>query len=108
MNDVRLNAGYIITNSIPVGSAEFVLGIHQTLPDKFVTWQRRNKEDYFWGHYTDDLLKATKDLCERALKEVQALEERARQASSRNPHSGQKKQKVIQAQKIRKDKDRER
>lgn len=94
MNDFRINAGYIITNSIPVGSAEFVLGVHQTAPDKFVTWQCRNKEDYFWGHYTDNLLKATKDLCERALNEVRALEERERQAASRNPDSRQKKEKA--------------
>lgn len=93
MDDFRINAGYIITNSIPVGNTEFVLGVHQTVPDKFVTWQCRNKEDYFWGHYTDSLLKATKDLCERALNEVAFLEQ---------------KQEDMQIQSIKKNKDKER
>lgn len=84
MSDFRINEGYIITNSIPVGNAEFVLGVHQTLPNKFVTWQCRNKNDYFWGHYTDSLLKATKDLCERALNEVVTLEQREQDTADKN------------------------
>ena len=34
------------------------------------------KDGLLLGHYTDSLLKATKDLCERALEEISYLEQR--------------------------------
>lgn len=93
MNDARTNAGYLIKSSILVGSNEFVLGVNQKEPNQYVTWQCKNKTDYFWGHYTDNILKAIRDLCERALDEVAFLEQ---------------KQEDKQAQSIKKNKDKER
>lgn len=87
MDGKRINAGFEIVNSIPVGNAEFVLGVNMKNPNSFVTWECRNKTDYFWGHYTDSLLKATKDLCQRAMDEVQYLEQREARAARRNPDS---------------------
>ena len=72
----RVNQGYEIVQSIEVGTSEFVLGVSQYHPEQFVTWKCRGKTDYYWGHYTDSLLKATKDLCERALEEIAYLEQR--------------------------------
>lgn len=80
MNDFRTNAGFVITNSISVGNAEFALGVNMKNPDSFVTWKYRGGTDYYWGHYTDSLLKATKDLCERVLEEVRFLEQQKEQA----------------------------
>ena len=72
----RVNQGYEIVQSIEVGTSEFVLGVSQYHPEQFVTWKCSGKTDYYWGHYTDSLLKATKDLCERALEEIAYLEQR--------------------------------
>ena len=72
----RVNQGYEIVQSIEVGTLEFVLGVSQYHPEQFVTWKCSGKTDYYWGHYTDSLLKATKDLCERALEEISYLEQR--------------------------------
>lgn len=80
MDEGRTNEGYVITNAISVGNTEFVLGVHRKNPNQFVTWECKDKTKYFWGHYTDSLLKATKDLCERVLTEVQFLEKRQVQA----------------------------
>lgn len=90
MNGFRINEGYIITNSILVGNTEFVLGVHQTAPNQFVTWECKNKTDYFWGHYTNDVLKAIKDLCERVLSEVQYLQQKEQKSVSKNLDNRQK------------------
>lgn len=73
---IRSNAGYIITDSVHVGNTEFVLGVNQATGASFVTWECTNGNNYFWGHYTDNLLAAQKDLCERALGEVRIIEQR--------------------------------
>ena len=91
MNDFRTNAGFVITNSISVGNAEFVLGGNMKNPDSFVTWKCRGGTDYYWGHYTDSLLKATKDLCERVLEEVRFLEQKKEQADHVREQKNQKK-----------------
>ena len=91
MGDIRTNAGFVITNSIPVGNAEFVLGVNMANPDNFVTWKCSGGNDYYWGHYTDSLLKATKDLCLRALEEVQYLEQKQEQAEQAKREQNQKK-----------------
>ena len=75
MMDYRENAGYIITDSCHVGDSEFVLGVHLTAPQQFVTWKSSNRTDYDWGHYFSDLFSAQKDLVARAQEEVQCLEE---------------------------------
>ena len=62
----RKNAGYIITNSITIGESEIVLGVHETKPNMFVTWECANKNNYFWGHYITDRAAAERDLLERA------------------------------------------
>jgi len=88
MDSFRTNAGFVITTSIPVGNAEFVLGVNMKNPNSFVTWECKGQTDYFWGHYTDSLLKATKDLCQRAMDEVLYLEQKEEKAVQRNPDSG--------------------
>ena len=70
----RKNAGYIITNEITVGESEIVLGVHENLPNHFVTWECNNKKDYYWGHYFSDMLTAEKDFCERGLEKVKLYE----------------------------------
>ncbi len=35
--DIRINQGYIITSSIHVGEAEYVLGVNAKAPNQFVT-----------------------------------------------------------------------
>ncbi len=50
--DYRENAGYIITDSCHVGDSEFVLGVHLTAPQQFVTWKCTGRTDYYWGHYS--------------------------------------------------------
>ena len=74
--DVRINQGYIITDSCHVGDSEFVLGVHSTAPQQFVTWKCSNQTDYYWGHYFSDLFAAQKDLVARAQEELQYLEEK--------------------------------
>ena len=64
--DYRENAGYIITDSCHVGDSEFVLGVHLTAPQQFVTWKCTDRKDYYWGHYFSDLFSAQKDLVARA------------------------------------------
>lgn len=72
--DIRMNAGYIITDSIHIGDAEFVLGVNSEAPAQFVTWECKDGNYYFWGHYCTTLLAAQKDLCERAMQEIRHLE----------------------------------
>ena len=70
----RKNAGYIITNSITIGDSEIVLGVHETRPNEFVTWECSEKNSYYWGHYTSSLLSAQKDFLERGLNKVKFYE----------------------------------
>lgn len=62
---MRTNAGYTITDSIHVGDVEFVLG-EQPNGKMFVTWECKNGDDYYWGHYFDSLPAAKLDLLTRA------------------------------------------
>lgn len=71
--DLRMNAGYIITDNIHIGECEFVLGVSQTVNSQFVTWECKGGDNYFWGHYHSDLLLAQKDLLERANDELEYL-----------------------------------
>ena len=72
---MRSNQNYVILNSVNVADAKFVLGVNMTAPSQFVTWECKNQNDYFYGHYFSDQLKAQKDLCVRALNEVKYLEQ---------------------------------
>lgn len=68
------NAGYIITDRLTVGNAEFVIGENESAPAKFVTWKcNKGEKNYYWGHYCHDRLTALEDLCNRALEEVRYL-----------------------------------
>ena len=80
--DQRINAGYVITDSIHIGNTEFVLGVSQHQPTMFVTWQCTGGDNYFWGHYHDDPLKAKKDLLDRAGEELEIQMERKAQAEA--------------------------
>ncbi len=72
--DWRKNAGYIITSAITIGESEIVLGVHEKLPDHFVTWVCANGNNYFWGHYFSNLINAQKDFCERGLDKCRFYE----------------------------------
>lgn len=74
--DVRMNQGYIITDSIHIGETEFVLGVSHNAPSMFVTWTCKNGDNYYWGHYYSDLLKAKKDLLERAGEQLEYQKDR--------------------------------
>ena len=43
-------------------------------PNQFVKCDCKDGKEYNWGHYTDNSLKATRDLCERAMNELKFLE----------------------------------
>ena len=70
----RENQGYIITDSFHAGEVEFVLGTSKTVPSQYVTWKCKN-QDYYWGHYFNDLFAAQKDFIARAQDEILRLEE---------------------------------
>ena len=70
MQDKRINAGYEIIKSIPVGDTEFVLGRNIYAPSQFVTWECSNGNNYFWGHYFSELDFAMSDLFDRAETEL--------------------------------------
>lgn len=86
MSDLRTNAGFVITSAIPVGNKEFVLGVNmknaQSNTQSFVTWECKDKNDYFWGHYSNSLLAATKDLCQRVMEEVSYLGDREQERNA--------------------------
>ena len=69
--EIRMNAGYLITDSIHIGNTEFVLGVSCTERSMFVTWACQGNDYYYWGHYHSDLLTAKKDLLERAGAELE-------------------------------------
>lgn len=78
---MRKNQGYIITDSVRIGNAEFVAGELAAVPDSYVTWECKNGEDYFWGHYFSDRLAAKRDLLERAGHELQYQERMRKKAA---------------------------
>lgn len=63
----RMNAGYLITDSIHIGTTEFVLGVSITERPTFVTWACQGSDYYYWGHYHSNLLAAKKDLRKNCL-----------------------------------------
>ena len=73
----RTNADYLITDSIHIGKAEFVIGENRTrFGTMYVTWECKNGDNYFWGHYTDSRRAAEKDLLERAGQELEIQQQR--------------------------------
>lgn len=81
----RKNAGYIITNQITIGESEIVLGVHETQPNMFVTWECKDKTDYFWGYYFTNLLEAQKDFCERGADKARFYEELQHKPKEKEP-----------------------
>ena len=71
----RMNQDYRIIDAINVGESEFVLAQNTKALDSFVTWQCKNGNDYFWGHYIDNLLDAKLDFAERITSEAQVQKE---------------------------------
>ena len=74
--DVRMNAGYIITDSIHIGETEFVIGMSVSAPAQFVTWECKDGNNYYWGHYLYERMAAEHDLLDRASKELEFKEQR--------------------------------
>ena len=64
--EMRTNAGYTITDSVHIGKAEFVIGEMPNAPAPFVTWECKNGNNYFWGHYF-----STRQAAERAGQELE-------------------------------------
>lgn len=71
---MRKNAGYTITESICVGNVEFVLGENAAAPARFVTWECKDGNNYYWGHYMTEKLAALRDLLDRAGQALSILE----------------------------------
>lgn len=70
----RTNAGYTITDSLTIGESEFVIGKADTAyGPQFVTWECKNKDNYFWGHYLNDRRTAEQDLVQRATERLSLL-----------------------------------
>lgn len=93
--DQEINAGYVITDRLTVGDAEFVIGQHDKAPAKFVTWQcKKGEKGYFWGHYVGGRLTALEDLCNRALDEIQSLK-----SLQQEQNTGEKQVRQIQKKK---------
>lgn len=82
----RINEGYVITDSVHIGSAEFVIGQNETkCGTMYVTWRCANGTDYYWGHYFDDRFAAQKDLVARAQEEVQYLDTKRQSQEQQKP-----------------------
>lgn len=80
---MRKNAGYTITESIRIGNVEFVLGENAAAPAHFVTWECKDGNNYYWGHYMTDKLAALRDLLDRAGQELTILESRQTQRTEK-------------------------
>ena len=48
----RMNAGYLITDSIHIGTTEFVLGVSIAERSMFVTWACQGSDYYYWAIIT--------------------------------------------------------
>lgn len=71
MMEQRSNQGYVITDSLHIGNAEFVIGENRTqYGTMYVTWQCRDGDNYFWGHYLTERQAAEKDLLDRARQKL--------------------------------------
>ncbi len=69
-NEKRINAGYEIIDSFPVGKVEMVLGQSTSTPTMYVTWEYCEAKGYYWGHYFSDKDEAKRDMYDRAAAEI--------------------------------------
>lgn len=83
----RTNAGYTITDSIFIGKAEFVIGHNPSFPAPYVTWECKDGNNYFWGHYLSERKAAEKDLLDRAQTELR-LQEQQKPPQTENKDKG--------------------
>jgi len=68
----RENEGYVITDSMHIGSIEFVIGQRDSrFGTMYVTWQCKGSDNYFWGHYMNSRQAAERDLLARAQHELE-------------------------------------
>ena len=83
--EARTNAGYIITDSVHIGNAEFVIGENHTqYGTMYVTWECKDGDSYFWGHYLSNRQAAEADLLDRAGHELEfQTQQREKQAKSK-------------------------
>lgn len=72
----RKNASYTIVQSIMIGDAEFVIGHNPVAPAPYVTWECKDGNNYFWGHYMAERHQADRDLLERAKAELDLQDRR--------------------------------
>lgn len=80
MTGERINQNYKIIRSVMIGECEFVMGENLKSPNSYVTWECKDGDNYFWGHYMSDRLCAEKDLYERAIVKIEFLMERQKDA----------------------------
>ena len=73
MQDKRINAGYEIIKSFPVGNTEMVLGENIHDRARYVTWECTGGNNYCWGHYFADKDTAIRDLYDRIETEVACM-----------------------------------
>ena len=83
----RTNAGYTITDSIFIGKAEFVIGHNPSFSTPYVTWECKDGDNYFWGHYLTERKAAERDLLERAQTEL-SLQEQQKPPQTENKANG--------------------
>ncbi|MBQ9719636.1 MAG: hypothetical protein IJV64_02970 [Oscillospiraceae bacterium] len=85
----EVNQGYQIIAKVRVGEKEFVLAESPTAPSRFATWARTPANDgdgppnYYWGHYSDDRVKAVQDFCDRAKEQYEFVKQLHRPAPQR-------------------------
>lgn len=61
----RSNQGYEIIESCTIGSTELVIGHNPKAPNPYVCWYCKGEDNYFWGHYCNELSAAREKLNER-------------------------------------------
>ena len=64
-NEKRSNQGYEIIESCTIGSTELVIGHNPKAPNPYVCWYCKGGDNYFWGHYCNELSAAREKLNER-------------------------------------------
>lgn len=68
MKALRTNVGFIIIATHRLSSdTECVLGFNP-LTEQYVTWLCTDGNNYFWGHYGSDFIKASEDFRRRCQK----------------------------------------
>lgn len=66
----RSRAGYEIIESCTIGQNELVIGHNPNAPAPYVCWYCRGGNNYFWGHYCNNITEAREKLNERYQTEI--------------------------------------